>query len=366
MCDTPPAVQDIGNQISSSVSNIGQTLQDPMAAKPSDVFTAVGDPLGGSITHAVDTNKTLAPINEAVGSYFSGGLGAAPLAAGIQKENAMSGTAQPDSNAMLAGALIGSGASMFGGGGGAPTDAGAPAPTATDPSTIPAGNAAGTGGLSAMGTDPTMGNMVGQQVSSDLASGAAPVGTDAGAVSTATSAAPSTPGFIDKALSAGGSALSGAGKALPWVSLAANVNAMKQSQSAAQQLQANAGSSGQVGQHLLSNFQSGQLSGSDQQAIAQYQTQQTSAINDYYAKAGLSNSSMHTQALQQVQQQAESMRQQALQNMLTQGLSATGTTNSALSAAANANIASSKDTSQALSDFMTALSKMNAQPGAGA
>lgn len=157
-----------------------------------------------------------------------------------------------------------------------------------------------------------------------------------------------------------GSAAKGA---LPYASLGLNAYNLKNSLDATKALQGSAQQTGNVGSQLLSNYQSGQLSGADQQAIVQYQQQQTAAVNDYYAKAGLSNSSMHTQALQQVQQQAETMRQQALNNMLTQGLSATGTTNQALTAAAQAGLASSKDTSQAMGDFMTALSKMNATPG---
>ena len=168
---------------------------------------------------------------------------------------------------------------------------------------------------------------------------------------------PTVPSYLNTALGA-------AKTAAPYASLASNLYAMQKAGSAADALKKSAGTTGNVGSKLLSNFQSGQLSGADQQAIAQYGTQQTAAVNDYYAKAGLSNSSMHTQALQQVQQQAETMRQQALQNMLSQGLSATGTTNNALTAAANAGLAQSKDTSAAMQDFMKALSQMNAQPGA--
>ena len=181
----------------------------------------------------------------------------------------------------------------------------------------------------------------------------APAGTATPGAATASS----SPGWLDTALKYGK-------QALPYASLANNLYAAHKAGSAGSALTNSANQTGNVGSKLLAGFQSGQLSGADQQAIAQYGQQQTAAVNDYYAKAGLSNSSMHTQALQQVQQQAETMRQQALQNMLSQGLSATGTTNSALTAAANAGLAQSKDTSAAMQDFMKALSQMNAQPGA--
>ena len=315
---------------------------------------------------ASDVAGLTAADSAAAAAGTGAGAGAAGAGAGAAGAGATAGLASMGADAGMGGmagsAMAGAGADVAG------LTAADSAATAADASAIPSayGAASAPMNIPADIQSQYMADTAAAPYSQAADSQLANTQMGQGAANPALDTPATTPSFIDKALSAGGSALSGAGKVLPWVSLAANVNAMKQSQSAAQQLQANAGSSGQVGQQLLSNFQSGQLSGSDQQAIAQYLTQQTSAINDYYAKAGLSNSSMHTQALQQVQQQAETMRQQALQNMLTQGLSATGTTNSALSAAANANLASSKDTSQALSDFMTALSKMNAQPGAGA
>lgn len=72
---------------------------------------------------------------------------------------------------------------------------------------------------------------------------------------------------------------------------------------------------------LLDKYNNGQLMPGDQSSIATYQQQETARVNDYYARAGLSNSSMAQQAIQQVGVQAQAMRQTALTNMFNAAMS---------------------------------------------
>ena len=78
-------------------------------------------------------------------------------------------------------------------------------------------------------------------------------------------------------------------------------------------------------------------------------------VKQYYARAGLSDSSMEVQALAQVDQQAESMRQQAINNTLRQGLNALGIANPTLTAGINAGVQQDQQFQQALSRFFASL-----------
>lgn len=115
-----------------------------------------------------------------------------------------------------------------------------------------------------------------------------------------------------------------------------------------------------VSNQLLTNFKNGQISAADQQAIAQWQQQQMAQTNQYYAKAGLSNSSMHSDAVSKIAQQADSMRQQAVQNLLTGGLKAAGLAQGPQLAAVNASLQSDQAAQQATQNFLMQLAKMTA------
>ena len=110
---------------------------------------------------------------------------------------------------------------------------------------------------------------------------------------------------------------------------------------------------------LLQQFKSGTLNGADAFAIQQWAQQSKAAVDQYYAKAGLSNSSMHTDAVNQINAQAEAMRQQAIQNLLTQGLKAAGVSDPTLVAGINAGLKQDDQSMQAMQNFLNQLSKMN-------
>ncbi len=109
---------------------------------------------------------------------------------------------------------------------------------------------------------------------------------------------------------------------------------------------------------LMTQYRSGQLSGADQAAVAQYRQQQRAAIDQHYAKMGMKGSAMHVAALSQVDQQAETMRQQALQNTLRAGLSAAGVASPALATAASTSLQQDRDAQAAIQQFYRVLAEM--------
>ena len=120
-----------------------------------------------------------------------------------------------------------------------------------------------------------------------------------------------------------------------------------------------AGPANEASQKLLAQFQSGQLSAADSFAIAQMTQQQKAGVNQYYAKAGLSNSSMHQQALQQIDTQAEAMRSQQVQNLLKQGLQAAGVANPVLQQGVTAGLNSDAEAMKQMREFISTMAKMN-------
>lgn len=114
---------------------------------------------------------------------------------------------------------------------------------------------------------------------------------------------------------------------------------------------------------ILQQYQSGQLNPADQYNIAQWEQEQTQAVQQYYQSAGLGNSSMAQEAVAQVSSQAQAMRQQAQQNLLQSGLSAAGVANSATGQAVSLQIQQDQQAQQAQQQFLQALALMSAKAG---
>lgn len=106
---------------------------------------------------------------------------------------------------------------------------------------------------------------------------------------------------------------------------------------------------------LLNNFNKGQLQPTDQYNIAKWQQDQLASSKDYYDKAGLSDSSMATEAAAGVAQQAEAMRGQALTNMMNNGLSAAGVANTYTQQQVQLQVAQDQQLQQSQSNFMQTL-----------
>lgn len=116
---------------------------------------------------------------------------------------------------------------------------------------------------------------------------------------------------------------------------------------------------GQAATAGFSQYSSGQLAPSDTLAIAQWQSGQEQQIKNYYAKAGLGDSSMMQQALEQVGTQANALRDQARQGYLQQALSAAGISSRDTALAVQTGLAQSQEASNALGNFSKALAMMS-------
>lgn len=106
---------------------------------------------------------------------------------------------------------------------------------------------------------------------------------------------------------------------------------------------------------ILDQYNSGQLNPADQYNIAKWAQDAKASKQEYYAKAGLSDSSMATQDIASIDAQAGAMRDQALQNMLQGGLNAAGVANTATGQAVNLQIQQDQQAQQAQQQFFEML-----------
>lgn len=168
---------------------------------------------------------------------------------------------------------------------------------------------------------------------------------------------------VNKALTAlksgGTSAASLAKEYGPIASLGLSALGQMRGNSAQKQLNAIAAPAAAEEKNLLDQFNKGQLSAADQAGIAQWAAKQKAAAQQYLAKAGLSNSSMAQDMMSHIDQQADQMRQQGLNNMLTNGLKAAGVANPTQVAAINAGLKEDAATQAALANFIKTLGSMN-------
>jgi len=113
-------------------------------------------------------------------------------------------------------------------------------------------------------------------------------------------------------------------------------------------------------QSLWKTYNTGSLLPGDQARIAQWQQSQTKAAKDYYAKAGLSDSSMAQEAIGQIGQQADSMRSQANQNLLQPAIQATGLANQYAQEMVNYQIMQDQQKQQAQQQFFSTIAQFGA------
>lgn len=115
-------------------------------------------------------------------------------------------------------------------------------------------------------------------------------------------------------------------------------------------------------QHLMAQYNSGQLNASDAQHIHDWEQGQVAQVKQYYAKAGLADSDMAQKAIGDVTAKAEAMRQQALQNYLSQAITTTGAVTAPLSGIANQQIAQDQGLQQAFGKTFQALGQQQSNP----
>ena len=355
-------LQDVGNiyQGASGLSNLGSSS--------ADIYGNVGgSDLGASASSM--------GINSSTPTFGSGASGL-----GLGSENsALSDLSGADSQVVSDSAALPSSADS----------ASAPAsvtPDAVNPNTSPATNAA-TGTITNPPADvsnaaaqsasaATLPSTPATPVSNDIldtdsAQNGTPYGTgtgsgadNQGSNSSITSALKQLGAYGKTALSVGKDV---AGIATPIASLLmakkAQTAATTTGATAQNQLNAIAAPASAVSNQLLTNYQSGTLSTADQQSIAQYGQQQQAQIKQYYANAGLSNSSMEASALAQVGVQQNQMMQQALNNELSGGLSAAGVAQGPQLAGVTAATTADQQSQQAMTNFMQTLAKMYSSSG---
>lgn len=122
-----------------------------------------------------------------------------------------------------------------------------------------------------------------------------------------------------------------------------------------QQLNELAATGSQAAKDLINSYRTGQLSAAQQAGLDQLTQQTKNQINQYFASIGQSDSTAHMQALAQVDQQALGMKQQMLDNMLQQGLSAIGVASGPLQTVANYQIAQDQNLTNAFGNFANAV-----------
>ena len=135
-----------------------------------------------------------------------------------------------------------------------------------------------------------------------------------------------TPDWLSKGMGAianmsPNTALTGAGLGLNAYSQIAARNAMGDMQ---KQIKGAVAPLSSTQQGLLTQYNSGQLSAADQQAIQDYTAASKAQIRQQYAQMGQANSPQMAQAEAAVDQKAAAMMDQALKNYLTEALSVTG------------------------------------------
>ena len=116
-------------------------------------------------------------------------------------------------------------------------------------------------------------------------------------------------------------------------------------------------------QELMSQYQSGTIGAAQEKQIADYTNQQKATIKQRYAKMGRDPNydSAAQQEMANVDVQAASMRDTALQNVLSSGLKASGVTAGPAQQAIMAGYQQDQAAQKAQADFLAALANMQAR-----
>lgn len=310
-----------GANIASGEAPTAQTLMTDasgLAAAPA----LAGAGLGGAA--AAGDAGAFASEDAAIGQGYLNAapeLGSPTSGTGLWSGNFVLPSGLRGGSDILGPAFQGGGAASPSGGGGAPAG-GAPrpmtAPVAPGGSSAPAAGGASaptavTGaGANAQGTDPIAGILKAMRENA---------------------------GLIQLGLGGAGLAMAGSQKPIP----------------NQQQLNELAQTGSQAAKDLITSYRSGHLSAAQQANLDQLTQGTKNQINQYFASIGQSDSTAHMQALAQVDQQALGMKQQMLDNMLQQGLSAIGVASGPLNSVANFQIAHDKNLTDAFGNFANAV-----------
>lgn len=142
-----------------------------------------------------------------------------------------------------------------------------------------------------------------------------------------------------------------AGAAIGAANLASGTKAIPN----AAQLQGLGAQASGVASQLIQQYQSGQLSAGQQSSLDQLTQQTKNQIAQYFASIGQSDSTSAKTALAQVDQQAQAMKQQMLDNALQQGLGAIGVAQGPLNTVAQYQLGQDNSLRQAFGSFASAV-----------
>ena len=359
----------------------GQRLQT-LGFDPSNLNATIPDPLKGSL---MPTGNDLAGMSLGIGGVLGmlapavmGAAGAAGATEGAGAAGAMMPAAVPESAATLSGwGLTETAPGVWGSAGSLMPPAVAESPAALQSQgltqTAPGvweqmGLPGGPPGGGGFGNIPTNIPGAGGGGGGGMAPGGAPGGAG-GAGAPVPPATPGTPGsspmgasggvqggtsFVDKILAdMKAHPLNAAGLGLS----AAGMLAQGRPKQPAQVGQlGQLGTTGQqTAQQLLDQYKSGQLSGPQQASLQQLSQNARNQINNYFASIRQSDSTAHQQALAQVDQQAESMKNEMLQQALNSGLQAIGVAAGPLNNVAQYTLGQDRNLQAAFANFANAL-----------
>jgi hypothetical protein len=116
-----------------------------------------------------------------------------------------------------------------------------------------------------------------------------------------------------------------------------------------------------IANQLLAQYKSGTLNAADSFKIQQTKQAAINRANDFYAKAGIPDSSQLQGTLHDIDVQADAQTEQARQNLLKQGLDELNVTDNTQVEAIKAQIAGDQQAAKALTDFMTMLGTLGAK-----
>lgn len=299
-----------------------------------------------------------------IGGNITGGV-----EAGVSPDVALGGGTGGGSAASVTGAGSGTADPALASGGSAATSVSPSQPTVAPVADV--SGAAPSVAPATAGTPPATSqySLGSSPVNSGLTSGTStsglqPTGLSGGAITpSATGTGLTTPAATTSSMpawlqSAGSNILAGAEKNAVPLGLAALSLSQKQPAPQTQPLNNLSAPLAATSAQLIANFNSGQLTAADSQNISQWKQQQQASVKQYYAQAGLGDSSMAQQAMAQIDAQAVQMTQQALNNYLQQGSSVAGVAAGPMTSAVTGQIAQNTQAMQQQQAFMTALAKM--------
>ena len=372
------------SSLPSSVNSASTAFGTGGGTAATDAATAAG--AGASGTAATDAaiggvggaSGTMAPSGTGTDSLAQGGYNPALMAGGQAAGTATdivaptTGAIQPSSvtpDASAVGAPVAStplaGASPAPGAG---LNSGAGTGLGTDPNAFQPNY-----GLTNAGVTPAY-----QAPSYQLGTGGAGQGITPPAGAAQNLGAGGTPSLLDKATGAlgkvgsylGDHPLQAAALGMTGVNAYSQAKAAKAASDYANQMKQLGVPLTNASNQLLQQYANGQLNPGDQAKIDQFIQQNTAQVKQYYAQAGLGDSSMAQSAIQQVQQQGEIMRQQALTGYLSNATNLATAGNAPITAGINQQIASDANLQNSQSNILQALATMSAgqnkQTAAGA